>query len=89
MSTKKDDVYNLLQRYLHSTSDTSRTILKNKLANIKTSKSPHKLLEHDEYFYNKYDSKTDEEFDGFVLSNNQKFLKQFQMKNLCQIGIPP
>ena len=77
MSKTREDVYDLLRKYLHATSSKTKTDLKIQLEDMKSVNSSHRLLEHDEYFYNKYDSKMNEEFDGFVLSKNQKFLKQF------------
>ena len=75
MSKTREDVYDLLRKYLHATSSKTKTDLKIQLEDMKSVNSSHRLLEHDEYFYNKYDSKMNEEFDGFVLSKNQKFLK--------------
>ena len=78
MSTEnREDVYDLLRKYLHATSSKTKTGLKFQLESLKPKNSSHQLLEYDEYFYNKYDSEMNEEFDGFVLSKNQKFLKQF------------
>lgn len=78
MSTEnREDVYDLLRKYIHATSSKTKTGLKFQLESLKPKNSSHRLLEYDEYFYNKYDSEMNEEFDGFVLSKNQKFLKQF------------
>lgn len=73
------EVYDHLKSYIATKNDEEKKRILEKLDKFKT-KGNHKLLEHDEYFYytNRSPSeKNDRELDGFELSNNQKFLKQF------------
>lgn len=78
--SSRAQIYELLSKYVKSTNTKTKQKIESELRSMKKD-DPHKLLEHDEYFHYKNDNDNTEDFEGFILSNNQKFLKQFMSLN--------
>ena len=80
--SRSNNIYKLLSTYVRSNDPMIKENIAIELNKLKEKNyDQHKLLEHDEYFFNKYVDELKDDFGGFILSNNQKFLKQFMSLN--------